>query len=237
MISYRLVYISGWASDERAWARALNDVDGEVPRVHVPWRECLTPSTEDNALARCLAETDTPTVVAAWSLGVLAALPVLATNPAHVLGAVLVAGTARMPADADYPGADPRLIRAMRLQLTRKRTAVLTQFAELCIAPNEDADFVSDFVGHGESIPAPALEEGLQYLETRDARDEIRGIQVPAVVLHGECDQVIPADNGRWLADNIPAARFTAVPGVAHALLHEAPCVVARALRSVANAE
>jgi pimeloyl-ACP methyl ester carboxylesterase len=235
--SYRLVYISGWAADEHAWARVLDDVEREVTRVHVPWWDCLTPRAEDSALVRCLAEDDTPTIVAAWSLGVLAALPALSSAASHVLGAVLAAGTARMPSEAGYPGADPRIIKAMRLRVVRKQAAVLEEFAKRCTAPHDDAAFVSDFVRHGESIPAQRLQEGLRYLEERDARDDVHGIQVPTVALHGECDQVIPTENGKWLADSIPAAQFTAVPHVSHALLHEAPCLVGRAIRSVAHAE
>lgn len=64
----------------------------------------------------------------------------------------------------------------------------------------------------------------------------VRKIQLPTVVVHGACDEIVPEACGRWLASRIPGAWYVSVPQAGHALLHTAPHVVADAIRRVADA-
>jgi class 3 adenylate cyclase len=49
-----------------------------------------------------------------------------------------------------------------------------------------------------------------------DVRPLLSAIQVPTLVVHNRADGAIPADNGRYLADHIPNARFAELEGDAH---------------------
>jgi class 3 adenylate cyclase len=59
------------------------------------------------------------------------------------------------------------------------------------------------------------------YLMNReiDIRDVLPTVRVPALVLHGSDDQVLPVDVGRYTAQRLPTARFVELPGVGHLAL------------------
>jgi pimeloyl-ACP methyl ester carboxylesterase len=48
-------------------------------------------------------------------------------------------------------------------------------------------------------------------------------VSVPALVFHGDGDRVIPAEEGRILATEIPGARFVPLNTANHILLAEEP--------------
>jgi 3-oxoadipate enol-lactonase len=56
-----------------------------------------------------------------------------------------------------------------------------------------------------------------------DTWDSLPLISAPTLVLHGTEDAVVPAENGRILADRIPGARLRLLPGRGHLFFHEAP--------------
>jgi pimeloyl-ACP methyl ester carboxylesterase len=48
-------------------------------------------------------------------------------------------------------------------------------------------------------------------------------IDVPALVVHGELDRVVPVENGRLLAERLPQAEFVVLPHQAHEPMLEEP--------------
>ncbi|MBV9406458.1 MAG: alpha/beta fold hydrolase [Acidobacteriaceae bacterium] len=48
-------------------------------------------------------------------------------------------------------------------------------------------------------------------------------IQAPTLVLHGEEDHLVPAENGRVIASRIPGARFVLLPKAGHILITDQP--------------
>ena len=61
--------------------------------------------------------------------------------------------------------------------------------------------------------------------------DEFEGllgdVAVPTLVLWGEHDQWLPVEQGRQLAERIPAARLRVIADADHLIMHDAPAVVA----------
>ena len=49
-----------------------------------------------------------------------------------------------------------------------------------------------------------------------DVRDVLPAVRVPTLILHRAGDRVAGIDHGRYLAEHIPAARLTELPGVDH---------------------
>lgn len=52
---------------------------------------------------------------------------------------------------------------------------------------------------------------------------DVERIQVPALVVHGDDDLIVPVENGRMLASRLPSARYVELPGVGHNLQLEVP--------------
>ncbi len=57
----------------------------------------------------------------------------------------------------------------------------------------------------------------------KDAGVEVERIGVPALVVHGELDRVVPVANGRLLAARLPRAELVVLPDQAHAPMLERP--------------
>jgi 3-oxoadipate enol-lactonase len=52
---------------------------------------------------------------------------------------------------------------------------------------------------------------------------EVERIDVPALVVHGSEDRIVPVENGRRLAARLPHADYVELPGYGHDLAQEAP--------------
>jgi pimeloyl-ACP methyl ester carboxylesterase/class 3 adenylate cyclase len=52
-----------------------------------------------------------------------------------------------------------------------------------------------------------------------DVRDVLPSVRVPALVLHGGEDQIVPVEVGAYMARRLPSARFIELPGVGHLAL------------------
>jgi len=66
--------------------------------------------------------------------------------------------------------------------------------------------------------PAGVVRQMLAIMASGDRRPLLRRIAVPALVLHGECDRLVPIAAGRDTAASIPGAVFESVPGMGHDL-------------------
>lgn len=51
----------------------------------------------------------------------------------------------------------------------------------------------------------------------------VERIEVPALVIHGDQDLIVPVENGRLLASRLPDARYVELPGRGHNLVLEEP--------------
>ncbi len=60
--------------------------------------------------------------------------------------------------------------------------------------------------------------------------ERLPSLSVPTLVLHGEVDRLVPADNGRMLADAIPGAELALVPDANHLLMTDQPEQVQKVL-------
>ena len=66
---------------------------------------------------------------------------------------------------------------------------------------------------------APGVVRQFQaILASGDRSPLLRSIRVPALVIHGEDDPLLPLDHGRDTADKISGARLITIPGMGHAL-------------------
>jgi len=62
---------------------------------------------------------------------------------------------------------------------------------------------------------------------TFDVTDQLDQITVPTLVISGDKDKMTPVENGRFLADHIPNAKFAIVEGGGHMMALEQPRIVA----------
>ncbi len=219
----RIVCIGGWGSTHDAWtdlARALPAYTLEP----IPWWACLDPDT--SALKARLSG-QRPALILGWSLGALAALRCTFDGLAPDIPVCLLAGTARMAAEGDYPGVAPRILRAMRMRLERDAAGAMTDFAALCGGPSAPAGFLERYLARSRAVPSGALAAGLAFLEETDVRDRLPLFGTRLLWLHGDRDAVIPVESAMYAASRNAAITLELLPGAGHALPYEVPGLLA----------
>ena len=81
----------------------------------------------------------------------------------------------------------------------------------------DEVDAYIDLLRYGAS---PGMLAALYAMNREiDIRDVLPTVRVPALVMHGAEDQVVPVEVGRYTAQRLPTARFVELPGVGHIAL------------------
>jgi class 3 adenylate cyclase len=147
-----------------------------------------------------------------------------ASFPERVSALVLWGTYARVLCDEDYGvGATPEQFRRLR-EITEHQWG--GPIAASIWAPSraDDAEFRSwwaRFLRQGSS-PKGALDL-LSLYEDIDVRDVLPVISVPTLVMARTGDRLTPLPMARYLAENIPGARFVEIPGSDHLVSSEHP--------------
>jgi pimeloyl-ACP methyl ester carboxylesterase len=82
---------------------------------------------------------------------------------------------------------------------------------------DDEVEAFIDFVRYGAS---PGMLEALYRMNKEiDIRPVLPVVRVPALVLHGSDDQIVPVEVGAYTARRLRSARFVELPGVGHLAL------------------
>ena len=144
------------------------------------------------------------------SMGGLLAMELL---PARCDKLVLISSTAKFCSAEGYPcGTHERILKRMIAALKRDPETVLNNFYRNVHHPNSFHTFT------GVKQPLEDLVEGLEYLLAADVRDMVPSIRVPALILHGARDRIIPVGAAEWLSANMPNGELRIFADDGHAL-------------------
>jgi pimeloyl-ACP methyl ester carboxylesterase len=79
-----------------------------------------------------------------------------------------------------------------------------------------DFDGFTTWVASGERASPRVLLQQMTAITLHDAMKRLPDLRMPTLVLTGDCDRLIPAENSRKLAEAIPGARLVLLPGAGH---------------------
>jgi class 3 adenylate cyclase len=154
------------------------------------------------------------------SEGGLASMLLSATYPERISVQILMHCWARLAHDSDYPWGIPQ--------------AILNQFVEAVTDPTYQGDSLDDaalsapslatdtefrawWKRAGERAASPAVARAANVLAFgTDLRAVLPLISTPTLVLHRADNTFLPIAHGRYLAENIPEAKFVELPGRDH---------------------
>jgi 3-oxoadipate enol-lactonase len=113
----------------------------------------------------------------------------------------------------------------------------MTSTAHIVVSPAflaERDDILPAWRAIATSEPVPLRGSLLQLLAgaEHNISREVHGIRAPTLVLTGDADRLIPAENSERLAALIPGAKLVLLPGAGHDFTTEQPEPSARALES-----
>jgi len=105
--------------------------------------------------------------------------------------------------------------------------------SEFAAGPGRFAQFAEVAKRHPASIPVLMSQQAA--LVAHDTYARLRGIELPALVIHGREDRLMPPINGDLLAALIPGARLEPLEGVGHLMYWEQPERTAQIVREFAR--
>jgi len=168
-------------------------------------------------------------VLAAESAGALTALGAALKYPKRITGLVIVDG---MYFRETSPEKDLFL-----LGLRKAYPATLDRFIETCV-PEPDSDHIKrwgrQIIDRASQASAIAL-----YLSAGeiDLRKELRYISQPTLILHGEADALVSVEEARRLAEILPNAKLSVLPGTGHVPTMTRPLEVAHEIMNFFGSE
>ena len=230
-----LVLLHGWAMTPRVWSGVVSDLAREfrIYSVELDWSVDGTPEEMQRAMATLDVSGAT---VCGWSLGGQLALQWALSQPRAVARLVLIGTTPRFVNAADWShGMDDAIFDSFLRDFATDPAATVQRFALLQARGDRRAKDVARRLR--ENVAAvrennSALVAGLEQLRDTDLRARLVRVPQPALVIHGECDNVVPVAAGAYLARELDDARLDVVAGAAHAPHVSAPAAVAASIRA-----
>ncbi len=148
-----------------------------------------------------------------------------ATYPDRARALICWGGMARSTWAPDYPWAAP--VEALLKSGAELITPYWGQGATIDVAaPSraDDPECRAFFARMERAAASPGMFASLvQMFLDIDVREAARTVHVPTLVLHRRHDRLVNIRHGRWLAENMPNARFVEIPGSDHNFFYEHP--------------
>ena len=188
-----------------------------------------------NALDGATADEKEPLALLGWSLGGTVALEFARTRPSRVRSLALVATTPSFVARPDWPHAmAPATLTRFGDELRVAYRATLMRFLTLQVQGSDEgrrtlAALRERLFARGDPDPRQ-LDAALSVLRDADLRPSLPGVRVPALVIGGARDALVPLAATKALATALPDATHRTIEGAAHAPFLSHPAAFAAAL-------
>lgn len=218
-----MVFLHGWGQSAEVWfqqRRAFADARYINLPGHGGAAEAPTAAWTDT-LAEQLPET--PAVLVGWSLGGMLALDIACRRPERIAGLVLVSTTPCFRQRHDWPHGCEASLFADFEQAAREYSAkTMSRFFALMLHGDKLTRsaynrLAREAVNRQQQPTAAGLAAGLELLADLDLRPGLAGLSVPALIMHGEQDAVVPAGAGVTLSQTLPGSRIRLFPECGHA--------------------
>jgi len=232
---FDLIYVPGWISnvelmwDEPAHAHVLDrlasfsrliafdkrgtGLSDPVPPDRLPTLE----ERMDDVRAVLDAVGSEQAAVFGFSEGGLMSVLFAATYPERTTALVLYGVFAKRIWSPDYPWAPKPDDRAREIEDLERNWAERMDLDKL--APSEGDAFKDRMATYFRRSASPGAAAALMRMNTQiDVRDVLPAIQAPTLILHRRDDLDASVEEGRWMAGQIPGAKFVELPGDAHTL-------------------
>jgi pimeloyl-ACP methyl ester carboxylesterase len=140
-----------------------------------------------------------------------------ATYPERTTALILVGCYAKRIRSDDYPWAPTVEDRARGIEQTEATWGSPEAFRELAPSKERDEAFQRWIGRYLRQSASPKAAAALMRMNTKiDVRDVLPTIGVPTLLLYRTHDADVHVDEGRYIGDRIPGARFVELPGEDH---------------------
>lgn len=222
-----LTMLHGWGLSGAVWD-GVRDALSERYTLHLidlpgHGHSQAAPVTTLDAMVDAIAEVmPARSDLLGWSIGGQAALELARRYPDRVGKLLLVASTPCFLQREDWRDAmSPKALASFSARLSDDTAATIKSFLALQVLNQprmHEAIAMLQAAVASRATPAPAaLAAGLALLESTDLRVQVPDVSHSSLVMQGDHDALTPEPAGRWLAENLPNARYAMIPHAAHA--------------------
>ena len=140
-----------------------------------------------------------------------------ATYPEKTLALVMIGTYAKRIRDADYPWGPTAEQREQFFDVMRKHWGGPIGIDERAPSRADDPNFREWWATYLRMGASPGAAVALTQMNAAiDVRNVLPSIRVPSLVIHRTDDQCLKVEEGRFVAERIPGAKFVALPGNDH---------------------
>jgi pimeloyl-ACP methyl ester carboxylesterase len=230
-----LVFVMGWVSHleyfwtEPSFARFLRrlasfsrlilfdkrgtGLSDRVPLTQLPTLE----QRMDDVRAVMDAAGSKRAVICGVSEGAAMSAMFAAAHPERTAALVMIGGYARRIHDTSYPWGPTEAQREEFLEEIRDHWGGPIGLEERAPSMAEDPDFRRWWATYLRMSASPAAAVALTRMNSQaDIRSVLSNVRVPSLVLHRSGDRCLRVEEGRYIAERIPGARFVELPGDDH---------------------
>ncbi len=142
-----------------------------------------------------------------------------AAHPERTAGLILMGGEVRERTDAEWPWGEATEEEFEASMATlQERWGKPGRFMEYFAPSQDETPWLTEWSARLQSnANTPGSAEAFMRMAFDiDVRDIASSIRVPTLILHSEGDRICHVENGRFLAREIPGARYVELPGADH---------------------
>jgi pimeloyl-ACP methyl ester carboxylesterase/DNA-binding winged helix-turn-helix (wHTH) protein len=140
-----------------------------------------------------------------------------ATYPEKTLALVMIGTYAKRIRDAEYPWGPTAEQREQFFEVMRKHWGGPVGIEERAPSVAHDPQFRDWWATYLRMGASPGAAVALTQMNAEiDVRNVLPSIRVPSLVIHRSEDQCLKVEEGRFVAERIPAAKFVELPGDDH---------------------
>jgi len=140
-----------------------------------------------------------------------------ATYPEKTLALVMIGTYAKRIRDAEYPWGPTLEQREQFFEVMREQWGGPVGIDERAPSVADDPDFRDWWATYLRMGASPGAAVALTQMNAEiDVRNVLPSIRVPSLVIHRSDDQCLKVEEGRFVAQRIPGAKFVELPGNDH---------------------
>lgn len=198
-----LIILSGWAVDKFVWDPICDLLSEDFEIILIHWDDVDSVDYFKNKVItlldkKCIEKFS----IIGWSLGTLVAFDIASSYPSQIDNIILFNATSKFIQDENYNfGWHKKIVGRMIYMLNICPEETLNNFYRNLFTDWEVKNgYYKEFlmkVNNSKNVKALSL--GLEYLIHKDLRENIKNVDIPVLLIHGEDDEICPLQAGKYI--------------------------------------